>query len=410
MSEIEKGNTKSLKYFLIITSCYNSLKGDDSMNKYTDKQKQGVIERYANGESVSDIVSNCQIPRSTIYSWIKEDQNNNGKKKEVNLRNFRALEKKVNRLEGIVEILQNIDCTANSPLDIKLAALEELYGQYSVHMICDALKVPRGTFYNHIFRNKRDNTWYSKRREEFRIRIQEIYDENNQIFGAAKITAIMKEEGYHISIGMVRELMQDMGLISIRQDAKDLYDKEQKKYKNHLNQEFTATRPNEIWVSDVTYFRYKEQVFYICAILDLYSRMVVGFRISHKNSTQLTKGTFKQAYENRKPENNLLFHTDRGSNYRSKTFCSYLKSLGVTQSFSRAHVPYDNSVMESFFSSLKREELYRTKYRSENEFRTAVKNYMIFYNEKRSHAKNGYKTPAKRELEFFSKQTKKSNN
>ena len=285
--------------------------------------------------------------------------------------------------------------------------MEELYGQYSVHMICDALKVPRGTFYNHIFRNKRDNTWYAKRREEFRIKIQEIYDDSNQIFGAAKITAIMKEEGYRISIGMVRELMHDMGLISIRQDAKDLYDKEQKKYKNYLNQEFTATRPNEIWVSDVTYFRWKDKVFYICAILDLFSRMVVGFRISYKNSTQLTKGTFRQAYENRKPNNNLLFHTDRGSNYRSKTFCSYLKSLGVTQSFSRAHVPYDNSVMESFFSSLKREELYRTKYRSENEFRTALKNYMEFYNEKRPHAKNGYKTPAKRELEFFSKQANK---
>lgn len=335
------------------------------MNKYTDEQKQDIINRYVNGESVSDIVVDSQIPRSTIYFWIKENQNNNSsKKKEVNSRNFRALEK----------------------------------------------KVPRGTFYNHIFRNKRDNTWYSKRREEFRIRIQEIYDDNNQIFGAAKITAIMKEEGYRISIGMVRELMQDMGLISIRQDAKDLYDKEQKKYKNHLNQEFTATQPNEIWVSDVTYFRYKEKVFYICAILDLYSRMVIGFRISHKNSTQLTKGTFKQAHENRRPESNLLFHTDRGANYRCKTFCFYLKSLGVTQSFSRAHVPYDNSVMESFFSLLKREELYRTKYRSENEFRTAVKNYMEFYNEKRPHAKNGYKTPAKREREFFSKQTNKSNN
>ena len=374
------------------------------MNKYSDEQKQEVIEQYANEESVSDIVADFQIPRSTIYSWITENQNSNtSKKKEVNLRNFRALEKKIARLEGIVEILQSIDCTANSPLDVKLATLEELYGQYSVHMICDALKVPRGTFYNHIFRNKRDNTWYAKRREEFRIKIQQIYDDNNQIFGAAKITAIMKEEGYRISIGMVRELMHDMGLISIRQDAKDLYDKEQKKYKNHLNQEFTTTRPNEVWVSDVTYFKFKTQVFYICAILDLYSRMVVGFRISHKNSTQLTKGTFRQAYENRKPENNLLFHTDRGSNYRSNTFCSYLKSLGVTQSFSRAHVTYDNSVMESFFSSLKREELYRTKYRSENEFRTAVKNYMVFYNEKRLHAKNGYKTPLKRELEFFSK-------
>lgn len=72
-------------------------------------------------------------------------------------------------------------------------------------------------------------------------------------------------------------------------------------------------------------------------------------------------------------------------------------------------MPYDNSVMASFFSSLKREELYRTKYCSENEFRTAVKNYMEFYNEKRPHAKNGYKTPAKRELEFSGKQAKKSN-
>lgn len=381
------------------------------MNKYTDEQKQDIINRYTNGESVSNIVVDSQIPRSTIYSWIKENQNeNSSKKKEVNLRNFRAFEKKVARLEGTIEILQSIDCTANSPLDVKLNTLEELYGQYSVHMICDALKVSRGTLYNHIFRNKRDNTWYSKRREEFRIRIQEIYDDNNQIFGAAKITAIIKDEGYRISIGMVRELMHDMGLISIRQDAKDLYDKEQKKYKNHLNQEFTATRPNEIWVNDVTYFRWKDKVFYICAILDLYSRMVVGYRISNKNSTQLTKGTFKQSYESRNQGNNLLFHTDRGSNYRSKTFCSYLKSLGVTQSFSRAHVPYDNSVMESFFSSLKREELYRTKYHSENEFRAAVKNYMIFYNEKRPHAKNGYKTPAKRELEFFSKQANKSNN
>lgn len=141
------------------------------MNKYTDEQKQDIINRYVNGESVLDIATASQIPRSTIYSWIKENQNNNGKKKEVNLRNFRVLEKKVARLESIIEILQSIDCTANPPLDIKLAALEELYGQYSVHMICDALKVPRGTFYNHIFRNKRDNTWYSNRREEFRIRI-----------------------------------------------------------------------------------------------------------------------------------------------------------------------------------------------------------------------------------------------
>ena len=82
---------------------------------------------------------------------------------------------------------------------------------------------------------------------------------------------------------------------------------------------------------------------------------------------------------------------------------AHLEKLGVTQSFSRPYLPYDNSVVESFFSSLKREELYRTKYRSENEFRTAVGNYITFYNAKRPHSKNQYKTPDEAELEYYKK-------
>ena len=92
------------------------------------------------------------------------------------------------------------------------------------------------------------------------------------------------------------------------------------------------------------------------------------------------------AYEARRPQLPLTFHTDRGSNYLSKTFRSYLQSLGVTQSFSRAHTPRDNSPAGIFFSNLKREELYRTRYCSENKFRAAVDKYMIFYNEQRPHA------------------------
>ena len=306
-------------------------------------------------------------------------------------------------MENIIQVLQSVSCTTNDPLEFKLEALEKLYGQYSVHVLCDALKVPRGTFYNYILRNKRDNTWYAKRQEELRSKIQQIYDDNHQIFGAAKITALLKEHGERVSVKMVRRLMQDMGLTSIRIGAKDLYDKEQCPYKNHLNQQFDTSRPNEVWVSDITYFRYNNKNYYICVVIDLYARAVVGYRVGIKNSTQLTKSTFKAAYENRKPNEPLLFHTDRGSNYRSKTFCSYLKSLNIKQSYSRAHIPYDNSVMESFFASLKREELYRTKYRSENEFKAAIDDYIIFYNERRPHAKNGYKTPRKKEEDFFNK-------
>ena len=102
-------------------------------------------------------------------------------------------------------------------------------------MICDALDISRGTFYNHIFRNKKDNTWYSKRKEELRIRIQEIYEESNQIFGAGKIAAVMRNEGIKVSEEMVRNLMRDMGIVSIRQMAKKLYEEEKRKHKNYLN-------------------------------------------------------------------------------------------------------------------------------------------------------------------------------
>ena len=373
--------------------------------KYPDDQKKLIVERHiTGGESVAAIVADTNIPRSTLYLWIKQYYEKTlGKKERSPSYQIRLLENKVKRLEEITTILKTVNCSVKAPLKIKLHALEELYGQYSVHVLCDALEVSRGTFYNFMFRNKRDNTWYAKRREELRQIIQEIYDESNQIFGAEKIAAVLKERGYKTSDKMVRELMRDMGLTSIRQDAKDLYDKEQRNFKNYLNQQFDTTAPNQVWVSDVTYFRFNHKNFYICAIIDLYSRFVVGYKVGEKNSTQLVKSTFKLAYEKRNPDNNLIFHTDRGSNYKSKTMCQYLKSLSVRQSFSRAHIPYDNSVMESFFSSLKREELYRTKYRSEYEFRTAVDNYMVFYNERRPHAKNGYKTPLKKEQVYYSK-------
>lgn len=342
------------------------------------------------------------ISKSTFYIWLKEyrtKQSQQGKP-IVNTQSYKRLQAKVERLQGIIKILQSVSVTATSPLQEKLYAAEKLASQYSVHMICDALNIPRGTYYNHILRNKRDNTWYAKRRETLRMRIQEIYDENYQIFGAEKIAAVLKNEGVKVSEDMVRELMRDMGLISIRQSSKKLYAGEVKKHKNYLNQEFDVDAPNQVWVSDVTYFKCNDKAYYICVVIDLYARMVIGYSIGKKNSTQLIKTTFKKAYDSRRPDNSLIFHTDRGFNYISKSFNEYVKSCGVTRSFSRPYVPYDNSVIESFFASLKREELYRKKYATEKEFYRAVDDYMVFYNTRRPHSKAQYKTPEQKEREY----------
>lgn len=210
----------------------------------------------------------------------------------------------------------------------------------------------------------------------------------------------MKNEGIKTSKKMVSTLMRDMGLVSIRQSAKKLYEDEGREHKNYLNQQFDTNKPNEVWVSDVTYFKYNGNAYYICVIIDLFSRMVVGYKIGKTNSTQLVKSTLQIAYKERQPDSSLIFHTDRGGNYRSKTMNDYIRSLNITHSFSRSYVPYDNSVMESFFSSMKREELYRTKHRSETDFRKAVDQYIVFYNTKRPHRKLQYKTPAQREEEY----------
>lgn len=370
------------------------------MKVFTETERKKIYELWQAKQPICCITELTGASRSTVYRIVKGYERNGNS--DANSQKYVAkLETKVRRLEQKLEVIKRAGCSPNAPLREKLVALETLYGKYSVHLLCETMDVSRGTFYNHILRNKRDNTWYAKQREILRVEIKRVYDESNQVFGAGKITAVLRERGYNTCEETVRRLMKDMGLVSIRQRAKALYEQEKRRApKNVLSQQFTVKRPNSVWVSDVTCYKFGDKIFYICAILDLYARKVVGCRVGLSNSTQLVKRTFKEAYECRKPEK-LLLHTDRGSNYASYTFNSYLKSIGVTHSFSRAYVPYDNSVMESFFSNMKREELYRRKYRSEREIHKAVTDYITFYNDKRPHTSNGYKTPTAKEDLYF---------
>ena len=316
---------------------------------YTSKEKEMVVKRFLCGETVTAISKSTDIARSTIYAWTKAYDDCNKKKNPVNIRDYKTLLQRCERQQRIISILKASRCTAIAPLHERFSVIEEMSNEYNVNTLCEALNVAKGSYYNHILRNKRGNTKASQRHKELKPIIEEIYNENKQIFGAGKITAILKKRGYKICESTVAKIMHENGMFSIRTSSKTLYLQNQKRKENILNQEFNTTHPNEVWVSDVTYFKYKNKTLYICVIIDLFARKVVACRVSHKNSTQLTKSTFKMAYELRQPDKDLLFHSDRGSNYISKTFMDYLRNLGVKQSFSRAHMPYDNSVCESFF-------------------------------------------------------------
>lgn len=371
------------------------------MKKYDESQKQIIINRYYAGESVKKLAEEIGVLENTVYAWINEAMPKI-KGEKLTAKDYRRLMNKLERQSKMIAILKTVDCCTKSPLKLKLSELETLYGKYETHILCDALDVDRGTFLNHIKRNKRDNVWYIKRRGEMAVKIRDVYEEYDQIFGSKKVAAILRERDENVSDRFVSELMAEMGLKSIRTNSKKEYLKD-KRRNNILKQKFSVDSPNSVWASDITYFNYNSRAYYICVILDLFSRKVVAYNVSKCNSTHLTKSTLIKAVLNRKPNKGLILHTDNGTNYVSYTFEKALQDNGVEHSRSRPYNSRDNTVCESFFSSLKREELYRRKITSERMLYKLIEDYMAFYNSKRLHDTLNNKTPDAFEREYYAK-------
>ena len=363
--------------------------------KYTDEFKRSIVEQNLSGTSITQLHQDTGVSRTSLYSWMKAySPISQVSSVHITLRDYNLAKQRVQKLESIIQILKQAQCTLTAPLSEKLEAMEPLHGEFSGYLLCEAFEVPRGTFYNHVFRNKRSNSTYAERREILRSEIRTVFDESNQLYGAGKISAILREHGYITTEKLVAELMREMDLCSISPVSKHEYLKWKKgESKNIVQQNFHADKPNRVWVSDITVFRHFEQYYYVCVIIDLFSRKVVAFRVSKKNSTQLSTFTFRKAFADRQPEDGLIFHSDRGAQYVSIAFEKLLYQHRVVQSFSRSGRPHDNAVAESFFSYLKKEELYRHRYKSEAEMLRGIESYIAFYNGKRPHSTLQYKTP-----------------
>ena len=154
------------------------------------------------------------------------------------------------------------------------------------------------------------------------------------------------------------------------------------------------------WVGDVTEVKINSTKFYLCVVLDLFSRKVIAYRLSSQNNNKLTVNTFKDAFESRNRPNGLTFHSDQGSNYTSNEYVDLLKALKVEQSLSKSGTPYDNSVIEAFYSNLKQDDLNSCEFEEFDELVAVVDRYVEFYNSYRPHEFLGYKTPDEVEMEY----------
>jgi transposase InsO family protein len=234
--------------------------------------------------------------------------------------------------------------------------------------------------------------------------IADAFEASRETYGSPRVHRALVEKGIMAGKHRVERLMRCLDLRPrLRREghATTQADPTHPVASNVLARDFTASRPNERWVTDITYAMTEEGACYIAAILDLYSRSVVGWALSTSLSTELPLAALQNAVQRRRPADGLLHHSDRGCQYTSNDYRARLAELGVTVSMSRKGNCWDNAVAESFFATLKTELVYRYRWRDLNELRAALFDYVeVFYNRKRLHSSLNYKTPALVEAAF----------
>lgn len=191
--------------------------------------------------------------------------------------------------------------------------------------------------------------------------------------------------------------MRENGIYSITRCRYHPYPKEKVEVRyndNIVAQKFNVQQPNKIWCGDITYIKTQSGWVYLAVVIDLFNREVVGYSLSKKPNTELAKRAMANALMNRRPSDGLMFHSDRGCQYSSKSYLSYLEEHDIESSMSRKGNPYDNACSESFFATLKKEWIYHRKYKDQAYLDDSLFEYIeLFYNRKRLHSSLENMTP-----------------
>jgi len=246
---------------------------------------------------------------------------------------------------------------------------------------------------------KRPESKRSKRQACVLEEIKNIHRESHEIYGAPTITAELKNKNIPASRGMVSRLMRKNGIQSkVRRKYKVTTDSNHNLpvAENILNREFAASARNKKWVSDITYISTSEGWLYLAGILDLYDGAIVGWSMDSCMTKSLVIDALREACGRRNPEEGLLLHSDRGSQYCSREYQKEISNRKFICSMSRKGNCWDNAPMESFWGKLKTEWLNDKRFRTRAEAKQAVFEYIeLFYNRKRLRSVNGYIPPLK---------------
>ena len=269
---------------------------------------------------------------------------------------------------------------------------------YRLKALCQALEVSASGYYDWEQR-KSCPVPRARKDQELRVQIAQIHKESRQTYGAPRIEKALRSQGQCHGRNRIARLMREQ----------ELCGRQKKRYRvvttdshhdepiapNRLAQLPKASRPNQLWVADITYVWTVAGWVYVAAILDLYSRRIIGWAVSQQINTALVLMALQMALTHRQPPAGLIFHSDRGVQYASLEYRQALAAAQMIASMSRKANCYDNAVMEAFWSTLKLELIYRRSFEDAAQLRRALFDYIeVFYNRQRLHSSLGYRTPA----------------
>jgi len=265
---------------------------------------------------------------------------------------------------------------------------------WPLRVMCRALRASRSGYY--AWTSRQPSARFH-RRTTLRAAIRQAHEASRRTYGSPRVTAALNQGGVACCVNTVAKIMREDGLAAkIRRRFKVTTDSSHDlpTAPNHLDRCFERSRPNQAWVSDITFIATEEGWLYLATEMDLCSRKIVGWSLSDRLTTELVSGALTMAIAQRQPASGLLHHSDRGCQYASGSFRRLLAAHDILCSMSRKGNAYDNAPMESFFGTLKRELVHRASFATRAQARTAVFEYIeVFYNRQRLHSALGYQSP-----------------
>ena len=370
---------------------------------YDPDFKEKAVQLSYERSNLSKLEIELGITRSILYTW-RDRYQKFGKLGLLGNRNLglspeqikiRQLERKNKQLKLKFEILKKAYKSNLKEKTEVYQFIEKNKKIYSIKLIFKAVGIDKCCYYRW---KKQIFTESELQIISLKEKINSLYFEFKQHYGAFKIARELRSRGYETSTNEVAYRMKQMGLCRINKRKYEVTTNSNHRhyvFPNVLNREFTVKQPGKVWVSDITFIQTIKGFLYLTIILDLFDRKIVGWSLSHGLTTKETSlAAWEMAVNNRKITNELLFHSDRGVQYANKNFTKILSSYkNVKRSMNGKGNCFDNAVAESFFKSLKSELIYRSKLLTPEEMKIEIYEFIEnWYNKNRRHSALNYST------------------